>query len=57
LQALGIQPAVAYQMTDWLSLGAGVVALYGVLEEKAAVYNIAPNQPDGKLKIEDSDWT
>ncbi len=48
---------MAYQMTDWLSLGAGVVALYGVLEEKAAVYNIAPNQPDGKLKIEDSDWT
>jgi len=29
LQALGIQPALAYQVTDWLSLGAGVVALYG----------------------------
>ena len=57
LQALGVQPAVAYRVTDWLSLGAGVVALYGVLEEKAAVNNIGPNQPDGKLKIEDSDWT
>jgi long-chain fatty acid transport protein len=55
LQALGIQPALAYQVADWLSLGAGVVALYGVLEEKAAVNNIDPNQPDGKLEIKDSD--
>ena len=56
LQAMGFQPALAYQVNDWLSLGAGVVALYGVLEEKIAVNNIGPNQPDGKLKIEDSDW-
>ncbi len=57
LQALGVQPALAYQVTDWLSFGVGVVALYGVLEEKVAVNNIGPNQSDGKLKIEDSDWT
>ena len=57
LQALGVQPALAYQVTDWLSLGVGVVALYGVLDEKVAVNNIDPNQADGKLKIEDSDWT
>jgi long-chain fatty acid transport protein len=57
LQAVGFQPALAYQVTDWLSLGVGVVALYGVLEEKIAVNNIGPNQPDGKLKLEDSDWT
>jgi long-chain fatty acid transport protein len=55
LQAMGVQPAIAYQLTEWLSLGAGVVALYGVLDEKVAVNNIGPNQPDGKLKIEDSD--
>jgi long-chain fatty acid transport protein len=57
LQALGVQPALAYQVTDWLSFGVGVAALYGVLEEKVAVNNIGPNQSDGKLKIEDSDWT
>ncbi len=57
LQAMGVQPALAYRVADWLSLGVGVVALYGVLEEKAAVNNIGPNQSDGKLKIEDSDWT
>jgi len=57
LQALGVQPALAYRVTDWLSVGAGVVALYGVLEEKVAVNNIGPNEADGKLKIEDSDLT
>ena len=57
MQAMGFHPALAYQVNDWLSLGAGVVALYGVLEEKIAVNNIGPNQPDGKLKLEDSDWT
>ncbi len=57
LQALGVQPALAYQATDWLSFGVGVVALYGVLEENVAVNNIGPNQPDGKLKIKDSDLT
>ncbi len=57
LQALGIQPAVAYRVTDWLSVGAGVVALYGVLDEKVAVNNIDPNRGDGRLKVHDEDWT
>jgi long-chain fatty acid transport protein len=57
LQAVGIQPALAYQVTDWLSLGAGVVALYGVFEQKTAVNNIGPNQADGRLKLEDEDLT
>jgi long-chain fatty acid transport protein len=57
LQAIGVQPAVAYRVMDWLSFGAGVVALYGVFDEKAAVNNIGPNEGDGKLEIEDSDWT
>jgi long-chain fatty acid transport protein len=57
LQALGVQPAVAYRVTNWLSFGAGVVALYGVLDEKVAVNNIGPNQSDGRLKIEDDDLT
>jgi len=56
LQAMGFQPALAYQVTDWLSLGVGVVALYGVLEERIGVNNIVPDQPDGKLELEDNDW-
>jgi long-chain fatty acid transport protein len=57
LQALAIQPAVAFKVTDWLSLGAGVAAIYGMLEEKVAVNNIDPRDGDGKLKVEDDDWT
>jgi long-chain fatty acid transport protein len=57
LQVLGFQPAVAYRVTDWLSIGAGVAALYGVLDQKVAINNIDPNRGDGRLKIQDEDWT
>jgi len=56
LQAVGLQPAVAYRVTDWLSLGVGFVGLYGVLEQKAAVNNIDPDLDDGRLKLKDEDW-
>jgi long-chain fatty acid transport protein len=57
LQAAGIQPAIAWKANDWLSVGLGVAALYGVTEEKIAVNNIAPALADGKLEISDEDWT
>jgi len=57
LQAAAIQPAIAWRVNDWLSVGAGVAATYGILDEKIAVNNIAPNLPDGKLKLKDEDWT
>jgi len=56
LQAAAIQPAVAWKVNDWLSVGAGVAALYGILDNKIAVNNIAPNLPDGKLKLKDEEW-
>jgi long-chain fatty acid transport protein len=55
LQAFGVQPAVAYRVTDWLSVGAGVVALYGVFDEKVAVNNIDPGRGDGRIKLHDED--
>jgi long-chain fatty acid transport protein len=57
LQAAAIQPAIAWRVNDWLSVGAGVAALYGILDEQIAVNNIAPSLPDGKLKLKDEDWT
>ena len=57
LQAMGIQPALAYRANDWLSMGLGVNVLYAVFEKTAAVNNIAPSLPDGRLKVEDEDWT
>ena len=44
-------------MNDWLSLGVGVAALYGTLDEKVAVNNLAPALADGELKVSDEDWT
>jgi len=57
LQAAAIQPAIAWRVNDWLSVGAGVAALYGSVEEKIAVNNIDPLLPDGELKVSDEDWT
>lgn len=57
LQAAAVQPAIAWRVNDRLSVGAGVALLYGILDEKVAVNNIAPNLPDGELKISDEDWT
>jgi long-chain fatty acid transport protein len=57
LQAMGFQPALAYRVNDWLSVGAGVAALYGIFEQKMAVNNIDPSLGDGRLKVEDEDWT
>ncbi len=56
LQAAAIQPAVAYKVNEWLSVGLGVAALYGILDEQIAVNNILPNLPDGKLKLKDEEW-
>ena len=57
LQAMALQPTLAYRVKDWLSIGMGVSALYAVFEKTAAVNNIAPGLSDGKLKLEDEDWT
>lgn len=57
LQAAAIQPAIAWQVNDQFSVGAGVAVLYGMLEEKLAVNRILDALPDGQLKLEDEDWT
>ncbi len=57
LQAAAIQPAIAWQVNDQLSVGAGVAVLYGLLEEKLAVNRSLDALPDGEIKLEDDDWT
>ena len=53
LQGLTFTPALAYKVNDWLSLGAGLTAMYVMFEQKAAMNN--PDAPDGSLKMEDAD--
>jgi long-chain fatty acid transport protein len=59
LQGLTIMPSIAYRVNNWLSIGAGLNAMYGILKEKVAVNNnplgIGTN-PDGELEVDDKVW-
>ena len=56
LQGITIQPSVAYKVTDKLSVGAGLNAMYAAFEQKMAVNNLGDRLPDGQLKLDDSTW-
>ncbi len=53
LQSVGFQPTVAYKINDQLSVGAGLVVIYTVFEQKMSVNNPGPAD-DGKLKLDDT---
>jgi long-chain fatty acid transport protein len=55
LQGITIQPTAAYKLTDKLSVGAGLNAMYGILDDKKAINN-AGERPDGQLKLDDNEW-
>jgi long-chain fatty acid transport protein len=57
LQAMSVQPALAYRINDWLSVGMGVSVLYGIFKEDIAVNNADPRLADGKLELDTDDWT
>jgi long-chain fatty acid transport protein len=58
LAGVALTPSFAYQVTDKLSLGAGVSVLYTALEQSIAIRRGAPDPAlDGRLKFEDlDDW-
>jgi len=59
LQGLTIMPSIAYRVNRWLSVGAGLNAMYGMLEDKVAVNNDPGgilHFPDGQLKVKDNEW-
>ena len=55
---LGIQfvPSVAYRVTDRLSVGAGINAVYGVFKQQVAINNLLPSAADGRLEVDDKSW-
>ena len=56
LQGLVFSPAVSYRINDKFSLGAGLMSMYTILEEKAAVNNL-DIFGDGEMSIEDATWS
>jgi len=53
---IGVNPGVGYRINERWSVGAGVSVVNSNLEQKTAIRNLGPNQPDGRLRLEDDDW-
>lgn len=51
-----LMPAVSYRVNNWLSIGAGLNAMYGYLDNRVAINNIGNGLPDGELKYNDGEW-
>jgi long-chain fatty acid transport protein len=56
LVGASLLPSIAYRVTDKLSVGASVNAMFGYLKSVTAVNNIAPGLSDGKVKLSDTEW-
>lgn len=56
LLGVSLLPTVSYQVNDWLSVGAGLNAMYGYLDTQMAVNNLEPGFGDGQLSLDDRDW-
>ena len=59
LKTLNINPAIAYQVTPWLSVGAGVSAMYARAEFASSINSSAlAGQPlqDGFFRLRGDDW-
>jgi long-chain fatty acid transport protein len=54
LLGMSLMPAASFKATDWLSIGAGLNAMYGYLDSEVAVR--VPAQSDGLMKLKDETW-
>jgi long-chain fatty acid transport protein len=54
LLGLTFMPAASFKVTDWLSVGAGLNAMYGYLDTQVAVRTLVPG--DGQLSVSDETW-
>ena len=57
LLTVTLNPSVAYQVNEWLSLGAGFLAMYGTIDYQLAVPPInAPAGGNGQIEVDGDDW-
>jgi long-chain fatty acid transport protein len=56
LLGMSLVPSVSLKATDWLSVGAGLNAMYGLLNTKLAVNNLDPSIGDGQMSLKDQTW-
>lgn len=55
LLTMFINPGIGYRVNKWLSIGGGLSAVYGELNQEVAVNNLLPPQPDGQVKLDSDD--
>lgn len=53
---MSFMPTVAYRVSDKVSVGAGLNAMYGIYKNQVAINNVNPAYGDGQLKMEDQTW-
>jgi long-chain fatty acid transport protein len=56
LIGLSAVPAIAYRVTDKLSLGLSVTAMEGIYKNRVAINNANAAYADGQLTLDDNDW-
>jgi long-chain fatty acid transport protein len=54
LIGVSVMPSASFKATDWLSIGAGLNAMYGYLDTKDAVNNLVG--PDGQMTLKEHTW-
>lgn len=54
LLGMTLTPSASFEVTRWLSIGAGLNAMYGLLETEMAINNLT--QPDGEMSLKDQTW-
>lgn len=54
LLGMSVMPSVSYKANDWLSLGVGFNAMYGLLDTDIAVNNTIG--ADGQMNLKDTTW-
>ena len=53
---ISFMPSVAYRVSDKVSVGAALNAMYGVYKNQVAINNLNPAYGDGQLKMQDETW-
>jgi long-chain fatty acid transport protein len=54
LLGMTLMPAASFKATDWLSIGAGLNAMYGYMDTAVKIRTGAPG--DGELSVKDQTW-
>jgi len=56
LIGMSAMPAVAFKVSDTVSLGIALNAMYGYLTDTVAINNVNPTLKDGQLELKDESW-